>query len=81
VVNQGLLSVQLALTFLVVDSQVLIFNLDFVEQILDLLEVLAVVLLLQCLLGMTQLFLQTEVGLLQINQLGRVKTPLKNWLD
>ena len=44
-IDEGLPAVQLALALLVVDAQVLVFDLDLVEQALDLADVVRVVLL------------------------------------
>lgn len=70
VIDEGLPAVQLALALLVVDSQVLVLDLDLVEQALDLADVVRVVLLCERLSESIDFLLEPLVLHLKVPELG-----------
>ena len=72
-VDQGLPTVQLALAFLIINAQVLVFDLDLVEQTLDLAAVVRVVLLGDGFSKSFDFLFKSLVLHLEISELGAVE--------
>ena len=68
-IDQILLALQLALALLVVDPQVLVLYLDFIEELLDLAEVLRVVFLGEGFSHLLELLLQPLIAVLEVPDL------------
>lgn len=72
-IDEGLPTLKLALTLLIINAQVLVLNLDLVEQALDLLEVIRVILLGEGLAELLNFLFESLVLHLEFPELGTVQ--------
>ena len=72
-IDEGLTTVQLTLTLLIVNAQVLVFDLDLVEQALDLAEVVRLILLGEGFSKSLNFFFKSLILQLEVSELGAIQ--------